>query len=62
MNKNVEQTPARLNFMGNTALVSLTTIGADSLNPLPEGTYNILVPDVLIIKTIRHNTNLRTLL
>ena len=43
---NVEQTPARLSFMGSTATVSLTTIGADSLNPLPEGTYNILLPDV----------------
>ena len=43
---NIEQTPARLGFMGNTATISLTTIGADSLNPLPKGTYKILVPDV----------------
>lgn len=44
--KDIRQIPARLSFTGNTATVSLTTIGADSLNPLPEGTYNILVPDV----------------
>ena len=42
----VVQIPARLSFMGNTATVSLTTVLAKSLNPLPDGTYNILVPDV----------------
>ena len=42
----IDQKAGRLGFNGNTATISLSTVEADSLGPLPDGTYDILVPDV----------------